>query len=118
MTRRAKHAAPIGAVKLSARALNVVRRFMARSRQLGQDDGVAALIWVDEARSKGPNNSEWREHPAGLTLGSYSARELPPDVVDTIDRMKFMFSASDPSIFPGKTIDYQNGRFILVTAPQ
>jgi hypothetical protein len=105
---------PAGSVKLTAHALAVVRKFLAAVRKSGNPDAIASISWVEEVRSKGPNDSEWRISGPSLQLGAYLGRQVPPDVVETIEGEAIVLSAPDPSIFVGKTIDYRDGQFILL----
>ena len=109
-----KSAPPPGTVKLSERALSVVRKFLAAARKAGGADMVASIIWVHEKGSKGPDDARWRKSGPGLDLGAYSRREVPPDVIETIGGLPVILSAPDPSMLTGKTIDYQDGRFVIV----
>src|SRR5262249_39501136 len=97
-----KSVPPPGTVKLSGGALFVVRKFMTDVQRCGGRDEVGAIRWVEQMSSKGPNDAEWRKSGPGLSLGSYSLRQVPPDVIETIDGMKMVLSAPDPSIFVGK----------------
>jgi hypothetical protein len=105
-------APPAGTVKLTAPALAAVRKFVALVRKSADPDAIAWIGWVEEARTKGPNDGEWRTSGPSLQLGSCARRQVPPDVVETIDGEAIVLSAPDPSIFVGKTIDYRDGQFI------
>jgi hypothetical protein len=107
-----KAAPPAGTVKLTAPALAAVRKFLALVHKSADLDAIASIGWVEEAGTKGPNDKEWRTSGPSLQLGSYSRRQVPPDVVETIDGEAIVLSARDPSIFVGKTIDYRDGQFI------
>ena len=109
-----KSAPPPGTARLSPRALSWVGEFLAAVRKAGGRDEVASIGWAEEVSTKGPDDTQWRRSGPGLGLGSYGRRQLPPDVIETIGGLPFVFSAPNPAIFTGKTIDYQDGRLVLV----
>ncbi|MBV8567568.1 MAG: hypothetical protein JO273_19125, partial [Methylobacteriaceae bacterium] len=76
-------------------------------------NGVAAISWILEERWKKPLDEEWKTQGPGLSLGSFDRGEMPPDVIDTVDGIQIIFSAKNPSIFVGKTVDFKDGRFLL-----
>jgi len=109
-----KSAPPLGSVKLSAAVLTSVKAFMHQVRRdLPDDDWIASILWAADRRSKGPNDIDWINSGAGLTLGSFRRTEVPPDIIDKVGGVDIMFSAPDPSILKGKTIDLEKGQFIL-----
>jgi hypothetical protein len=105
---------PPGTTRLSESAMSYVRKFLAASRAAaGQDDAVASISWTEEQRWKGPNDADWHKLGAGLSLGAYPQRQVPPDAIQTIDGLRIILSAPDPTIFVGKVIDYEGGKFQL-----
>jgi hypothetical protein len=107
-------APPPGTTRLSESAMSYVRKFLTTGRAAtGQDDAVAAISWTEEQQWKGPNDADWHRVGAGLSLGAYPQRQVPADVIQTIDGLRIILSAPDPSIFVGKVIDYQDGKFQL-----
>ncbi|HWF94709.1 MAG TPA: hypothetical protein VG291_07110 [Xanthobacteraceae bacterium] len=109
-----KSVPPPGTARLSESATAYVRKFLAAShREFGQDDAVASIFWVEEEQSKGPNDADWHRSGPGLSLGAYSRRQVPADVIQTIDGLEVILSAPDPSIFVGKVIDFQDGKIQL-----
>jgi hypothetical protein len=109
-----KTAPPPGTTRLSESAMSYVRKFLAAARVAsGQDDAVASISWDEEQRWKGPNDADWHKVGDGLSLGAFAQRQVPPDVIQTIDGLRIILSAPDPSIFVGKVIDYQDGKFQL-----
>ena len=109
-----KSAPPPGTVRLSERALSFVRKFLAAARRAGGADMVVSIGWVYQGGSKRPDDTHWRKSGPGLDLGSYSRRQVPPDVIETIGGLPVILSAPDPAMLTGKTIDYQEGRFVIV----
>lgn len=109
-----KSAPPPGTVRLTAEASSFVRKFFAESRRyFGKDDHVAIILWVLERRSKGPDDAAWSKEGPGLQFGALSRRQVPPDVIQTIDGLKIVLSAPDPSTFVGKVIDVKEGNFVF-----
>ncbi len=109
-----KSAPPLGSVRLSAAALTEVRAFMRQLRRdLPRDEWIASLSWVTDRRSKDPSDSDWIRSGAGLVLGSYRRTEVPPDIIDKVDGVEIIFTAPDPSILVGKTIDLQKGQLVI-----
>jgi hypothetical protein len=109
-----KTAPPPGTTRLSDSAMSYIRKFLAASRATsGQDDAVASISWTEEERWKGPNDADWHKVGPGLSLGAFAQRQVPPGVIQTIDGLRIILSAPDPSIFVGKVIDYQDGKFQL-----
>jgi hypothetical protein len=76
-------------------------------------DAVASISWDGEEQWKGPNDAEWHKLGPGLSLGAFPRRQVPADAIETIDGLEIILSAPDPSIFVGKVIDYQDGKFQL-----
>jgi hypothetical protein len=107
-------ALPPGSVRLTPDALALIRKFTATVRKSADPDPIASISWVEESRSKGPNDKEWRVSVPSLQLGTYSRRQVPPDVIETIDGEAIVFSAADPAILAGKTIDYRDGKLVLL----
>jgi hypothetical protein len=105
---------PPGTVRLSESATAYVRKFLAASQKAsGDTDPVASISWVEEEQWKGPNDAEWHKLGPGLSLGAFARRQVPADAIETIDGLEIILSAPDPSIFVGKVIDYQDGKFQL-----
>ena len=109
-----KQSPPPGTVKLSPSAVSHVRRFEASLRRERRDkDSILSIFWVLSSGWKGPNDDHWKKSGPGLQLGAHPRRLVPPDVIQKINGVKIIFSAPDPSIFVGKVIDFQNGKFLL-----
>jgi hypothetical protein len=105
---------PPGTTRLSESAMSYIRKFLAAGRAVtGKDDAVATISWTEEEQWKGPNDTDWRKVGPGLSLGAFAQRQVPADVIQTIDGVRIILSAPDPSIFVGKVIDYQGGKFQL-----
>ena len=109
-----KSAPPPGTVRLSERALSVVRKFFAAVRKADGADMVVSIGWVYERGSKRPDDTLWRKSGPGLDLGSYARRQVPPELIETIGGLPIVLSAPDPSMLTGNTIDHRNGRFVIV----
>jgi hypothetical protein len=60
--------------------------------------------------SKGPNDADWISTGPGLQVGSYRRTQVPPDVIDKVGGIDIIFTAPDPSILAGKTIEVNKGR--------
>jgi len=82
-------------------------------RDLPGDRSIASVEWVTDDASKGPDDTDWVHHGAGLVIGSYGRTEVPPDIIDRVGGIDVVFSAPDPSILAGKTVDVQKGRFVI-----
>lgn len=109
-----KAAPPLGSVKLSAAALAEVKAFIRQvRREAPGDEWVGSIQWVTDQKSKGPNDADWVHGGAGLAFGAYRRTEVPPDVIDRAGGVDIVFGAPDPSIFVGKTVDLQKGRFVI-----
>ncbi len=109
-----KTAPPPGTTRLSESAMSYIRKFLAAGRAAtGKDDAVASISWAEEEQWKGPEDTDWHKVGPGLSLGAFAQRQVPPDVIQTIDGLRIIMSAPDPSIFVGKVIDYQGGKFQL-----
>jgi hypothetical protein len=109
-----KMAPPLGSTKLSASALQQVKMFMRQVRRASpQDDWIASISWATKRKYKGPNDVDWINVEDGLELGSYRRTDVPSDVIDKVDGVEIVFSAPDPSMLAGKTIDLQKGQLVL-----
>ena len=109
-----KMAPPLGSVRLSASALQQVKMFMRQVRHDSpQDDLIATILWATKRKYKGPNDVDWINVEDGLELGSYRRTDVPSDVIDKVDGVEIVFSAPDPSMLAGKTIDLQKGQLVL-----
>lgn len=105
---------PLGSVTLSASALQEVKMFMRQVRHDSpHDDWIASILWTTNRRYKGPNDVDWIDEGGGLVLGAYHRTDIPSDAIDKVDDVDIAFSAPDPSMLAGKTIDLQNGQFVL-----
>jgi hypothetical protein len=88
--------------------------FMRQVRRASpQDDLIASISWVTKRRYKGPNDVDWTDVEDGLQLGAYRRTDVPSDVIDKVDGVEIVFSAPDPSMLSGKTIDLQKGQFVI-----
>jgi hypothetical protein len=109
-----KMAPPLGSIRLSASALQQVKMFMRQVRRASpQDDLIASILWATKRKYKGPNDVDWINIEDGLQLGTYRRTDVPSDVIDKVDGVEIVFSAPDPSMLAGKTIDLQKGQFVL-----
>jgi hypothetical protein len=109
-----KSAPPRGTVRLSDAAIKIVRDFMSSvQKEAPKEDQVAAITWALDSESKGPNDKEWKKLGPGLSFGGYARKQVPPDVIDHVDGVDIVFSASDPAMLAGKTIDFRNGKFVI-----
>jgi hypothetical protein len=109
-----KGAPPRGAVKLSKAALAIIRSFMGQLwSSVAQSDQVATIIWARDQRSKGPDDNSWIDQGPGLVLGAHVRTQLPPDVIDHVGGIEIVFSADDPSVLAGKTIDVRDRKFFI-----
>ena len=111
-----KRAPPLGSVRLSDSALELVRSFMQQVRRaMPQSDQIASIQWVREQRSKGPSDANWINQGAGWVLGAFSRTHVPPDVIDKVGGIEIVFSAEDDpsSSLMGKTIDVANRKFFV-----
>jgi hypothetical protein len=110
-----KSAPPPGSVRLSNRALAVVKSFMHGVRRaMPEGDQIAWIGWVKDQAVKGPNDTNWTRHDSGWVLGAYSRAQLPPDVIDTVRGVEIVFTTNDdPSSLTGKTIDVANHKFFV-----
>jgi hypothetical protein len=82
-------------------------------REVPHEDWIASISWATGRRWKGPNDANWTKLSDGFELGSYRRSEVPPDLIDKIDGVDIIFSAPDPSMLAGKTIDRQRGQFVV-----
>ena len=109
-----KSAPPRGSARLSDAALAEVKAFLRQvQHEVPGGKWIASISWAEGRQSKGPNDDAWINHGAGLVIGLFRRTELPPDIIDRVDGIDVVFSAADPSIFVGKTIDLQNGKFVI-----
>jgi hypothetical protein len=109
-----KMAPPLGSVRLSASALQQVKMFMRQVRRASpQDDLIASILWATKRKYKGRNDVDWINVEDGLQLGAYRRTDVPSDVIDKVDGAEIVFSAPDPSMLAGKTIDLQKGQLVL-----
>jgi hypothetical protein len=105
---------PLGSVRLSASALQQVKMFMRQVRHDSpQDDWIATILWATKRKYRGPNDLDWINVEDGLELGAYHRTDVPSDVIDKVDGAEIVFSAPDPSMLAGKTIDLQKGQLVL-----
>jgi hypothetical protein len=74
---------------------------------------VVSMIWAEGVRSRRPNDKEWTNVWPGLELGADPREHYPPDVIDRVDGVEIVFSALDPKIFEGKTIDVRDHRLFV-----
>lgn len=103
-----------GSVKLTSSALSQIRAFMQEvRRRKPEENWIASIEWATGRKKKRPHDAEWSDLPDSLMLGCYRRSELSPDLIDKIDDMEIVFSASDPSILVGKTIDCRDGQFFF-----
>ncbi|MDI3565947.1 hypothetical protein [Bradyrhizobium sp. Arg816] len=110
-----KSAPPPGTVRLSNRALAVVKSFMHGVRRaMPEGDQIAWIGWVKDQAVKGPNDTNWTSHGAGWVLGAYPRAQVPPDIIDTVRGVEIVFTTNDdPSSLTGKTIDVANHKFFV-----
>jgi hypothetical protein len=109
-----KAAPPLGSVKLSDSTLALVRSFMQQLRRnMHQNDQIPSIVWARDQQAKGPGDAAWIDKGAGWVLGSYSRKQLPPDVIDKVRGIEIVFCAEDPSSLMGKTIDVANRKFFI-----
>jgi hypothetical protein len=110
-----RKAAPApGTVQMSRAASSQILKFIRSvQRQVGQNDLIAAISWNLGGRMKGPNDTDWRKLEPGLGIGTYSRREVPPDVIRTISGLQIVISGDDATRFAGKLIEFENGKFVL-----
>lgn len=110
-----RRAAPApGTVRMSRAASSQILKFIrSLQREVGQNDQIAAISWDVGRKIKGPNDTDWKKLEPGLGIGTYSRREVPPDVIRTIDGVEIVFSGDDATRFAGKLIDFENGKFVL-----
>lgn len=109
-----KAAPPLGSVRLSDQALTLIKSFTQDvQRTSPQFDQVAAIRWVREQKSKGPNDANWISKGAGWILGAYSRTQVPPEVIDKIGGIEIVFQAEDLSSLKGKTIDVAGGKLFV-----
>lgn len=109
-----KSAPPSGSVRLSDAALTEVKAFLHQVRhEVPGGKWIASISWAEDRRSKRPNDDAWIDDGAGLVICLFRRRQVPPDVIDRVDGIDIVFSAPDPSIFVGKAIDLQNGKFVI-----
>ena len=88
--------------------------FMRQVRRASpQDDWIASILWATKRKYKGPNDVDWINVEDGLQLGAYRRTDVPSDVIDKVDGAEIVFSAPDPSMLAGKTIDLQKGQLVL-----
>jgi hypothetical protein len=107
-------APPLGSVQLSTAASSDIRKMLDTiRRQIGNRCIVATIGWMMETRSKGPNDAEWKVTGPGLSAGTFSCNQVPPDVVRTIDGIRIVFSGDDASRFTGKIVHREDGAFIV-----
>jgi hypothetical protein len=105
---------PLGSVSLSAPALQEVKMFLRQVKHDSpHDDWIASILWTTNRRHKGPNDVDWIDEGGGLVLGAYHRTDVPSDAIDKVDDVDIVFSAPDPSMLAGKTIDLQEGQFVL-----
>ena len=105
---------PLGSVTLSASALQELKMFMRQIRHNSpHDDWITSILWTTKRRHKEPNDVDWIDEGGGLVLGAYHRTDIPSDSIDKVDDVDIAFSAPDPSMLAGKTIDLQNGQFVL-----
>jgi hypothetical protein len=105
---------PLGSVRLSASALREVKMFMRQVKHDSpHDDWIASVLWTTKRRYKGPNDADWIDEEGGLVLGAYHRTDIPSDAIDKVDDVEIVFSAPDPAMLAGKTIDLQKGQFVL-----
>jgi hypothetical protein len=109
-----RSAPPLGSVKLSDAALHLVKAFMRQlRREVPHKDHIASIGWVIDRRSKGPDDTAWTSTGAGLDLGAYLRSQVPGDIIDDVGGVEIIFTAEDPSMFAGKTIDLQDRQFVI-----
>jgi hypothetical protein len=109
-----KAAPPLRSVRLSASALQQVKMFMRQVRHDSpKDDWIASILWATKRKYKGPNDVDWINVDDGLELGAYRRTDVPSEVIDKVDGVEIVFSAPEPSMFAGKTIDLQKGQLVL-----
>lgn len=110
-----RKAAPTpGSVRLSPAALSVIRDFLdTLRRESGDTCEVVSIFWGQETRWKGPEDSEWKTAGPSLDIGAYSCKQIPPDVVQTIDGIWIVFGGDEAKRFTGKVVDRENGKFVL-----
>jgi hypothetical protein len=83
----------------------LTNEFRARS---GKDGGVVAICWIDSKL----NNGRIESQP---TVGFYDKRSEVEDDISVVDGLEFVFAVSeeDKVHFSGKTLDYENNRFLV-----
>lgn len=100
-----KGAPSLGSVSLTDAALALVQSFMRDVRRISGDEHIASVGWAREQKSKGPGDRKWSNQGAGWILGARRKTEVPPDVIDTVRGIEIVFTAEDPAMLMGKTID-------------
>jgi hypothetical protein len=95
-------APPLGSVRLSNSALELVRQVR---RTMPEGHQIAWIGWTKERQYKEPNDTNWKNEGAGWVLGAYARNQVPPDVIDKVDGVEIIFSADPPSSLVGKTLD-------------
>jgi hypothetical protein len=109
-----KFAPRLGSVKLSPAAATLIRDFLTSiERDIGHTCQVASISWSLGGEWKGPNDADWTKTPAGVDVGAYGCRQVPADVVQTINGIRIVFGGDSASRFEGKLVDLEGKKFIL-----
>lgn len=62
-------------------------------------------------RSKGPNDKEAKRLPPGVSIGTHTRSQLPPDIIGRLGHLP-AYVLSEPGQFAGKDIGYREGKFV------
>jgi hypothetical protein len=109
-----KSAPPLGSVRLTEAAHALVKAFYAQlHKEQPSVRFVVSMIWAEGARSRRPNDKDWTNLEPGPQLGADPREHYPPDVIDRVDGVEIVFSAPDPRIYEGKTIDVRDHRLFV-----
>jgi len=90
-------------------AKEAIRSLLRDYRDRFGREAVPAIMWVDSSLNQ---HLKFESHPA---IGFYDERsEIESDIV-TINRLELVLAVadSDKTRFIGKTLDYQNDRFVV-----
>jgi hypothetical protein len=112
--RKAKAAA--GPLQLSSAALSYLQEFDNESRKYDTGCQIIAISWTNEQKIKGPDDTDSKPLPPGVTVGGYWCQFIPPDVVQTIGRLRIVVTEPEAERFAGKTIARENGKLVLEDA--
>jgi len=106
-----KYAARPGTATLTPAALAYAKEFDKSSRASNRACQVISFSFDLGGQEIGPNDSAPKSLPAGIGIGGYFCRELPPDVVQVVDGLRLLFMNDPTHSFEGKIIDYRDEKF-------